>query len=50
MQTQVAVKLYHKSKLSELNYFQIGREIRIHSQLDHKYIVQLVRHPHVHML
>ena len=39
---QVAVKLYHKNKLSELNYFQVSREIRIHSSLDHKNIIQLV--------
>ncbi|MEW5311504.1 MAG: hypothetical protein WDW38_003213 [Sanguina aurantia] len=38
---QVAVKLYHKSKLSELNHFQISREVRIHGVLDHKHIVQL---------
>ena len=40
---QVAVKLYHKNKLSELNFFQVSREIRIHSSLDHKNIIQLVR-------
>lgn len=40
---QVAVKLYHKSKLSELNHFQVSREVRIHGNLDHKHIVQLVR-------
>ncbi len=34
--------MYHKAKLSELNYFQISREIRIHSQLDHQNILQLV--------
>lgn len=39
---QVAVKLYHKSKLSELNHFQVSREVRIHGVLDHKHIVQLV--------
>ncbi len=39
---QVAVKLYHKNKLSELNYFQVSREIQIHGNLDHKNIVQLV--------
>ena len=39
---QVAIKLYHKNKLSELNYFQVSREIRIHSSLDHKNIIQLV--------
>lgn len=39
---QVAVKLYHKQKLSELNHFQVAREITIHSSLDHKNIIQLV--------
>ncbi|GFR43872.1 hypothetical protein Agub_g5001, partial [Astrephomene gubernaculifera] len=38
---QVAVKLYHKNKLSELNQFQVAREITIHSGLDHKHIIQL---------
>ncbi|KAG2453438.1 hypothetical protein HYH02_001661 [Chlamydomonas schloesseri] len=38
---QVAVKLYHKQKLSELNHFQVAREITIHSSLDHKNIIQL---------
>ncbi|GIL46559.1 hypothetical protein Vafri_3538 [Volvox africanus] len=38
---QVAVKLYHKNKLSELNHFQVAREITIHSGLDHKHIIQL---------
>ncbi|KAG2498844.1 hypothetical protein HYH03_003036 [Edaphochlamys debaryana] len=38
---QVAVKLYHKNKLSELNHFQVAREITIHSTLDHKNIIQL---------
>jgi serine/threonine protein kinase len=42
---QAAVKLYHKSKLSELNFFQVSREIRIHGGLEHKHIVQLVRQP-----
>ncbi len=39
---QVAVKLYHKTKLSELNLFQVSREISIHSRLNHKHIIQLV--------
>ena len=52
---QAAVKLYHKSKLSELNFFQVGREINIHGSLNHKNILQLVclcgrvhtsHHPH----
>ncbi|KAG2439374.1 hypothetical protein HXX76_004731 [Chlamydomonas incerta] len=38
---QVAVKLYHKQKLSELNHFQVAREITIHSSLDHKNIIQM---------
>ncbi|EFJ45397.1 serine/threonine protein kinase [Volvox carteri f. nagariensis] len=38
---QVAVKLYHKNKLSELNHYQVAREITIHSGLDHKHIIQL---------
>ncbi len=40
--TQIALKLYHKNKLSELNHFQVAREITIHSTLDHKNIIQLV--------
>lgn len=39
---QVAIKLYHKSKLSELNHFQVAREVKIHGGLDHKHIVQMV--------
>ncbi|GAX74015.1 hypothetical protein CEUSTIGMA_g1465.t1 [Chlamydomonas eustigma] len=38
---QVAIKLYHKNKLSELNYYQVSREIGIHSSLDHNNIIQL---------
>lgn len=38
---QVAIKLYHKAKLSELNQFQVSREISIHSRLNHKNIIQL---------
>eukprot|EP00798_Chlamydomonas_sp_ICE-L_P009724 gene9724-7597_t len=37
----VAIKMYHKNKLSELNYFQVNREINIHSGLNHKNIIQL---------
>lgn len=40
---QAAIKMYHKNKLSELNKFQVQREIRIHAGLDHKHIIQLVR-------
>lgn len=38
---QVAIKLYHKTKLSELNLFQVSREVKIHAELDHKHIIQL---------
>jgi hypothetical protein len=41
--TQAAIKVYHKCKLSDLNCFQILREIRIHAGLDHKNIIHLVR-------
>lgn len=39
---QVALKQYHKNKLSELNMFQVAREIKIHSILNHENILQLV--------
>lgn len=39
---QVAIKVYHRCKLSQLNNYQVQREIRIHSCLAHPYIVQLV--------
>lgn len=35
--------MYNKNKLTDLNVFQVFREIRIHSKLDHKNIIQLVR-------
>jgi Protein kinase domain len=41
--TQVAIKVYHRCKLSLLNNYQVQREIRIHSCLDHKNVLQLVR-------
>jgi serine/threonine protein kinase len=41
--TQVAIKVYHRCKLSQLNNYQVHREIRIHSCLDHKNVLQLVR-------
>jgi hypothetical protein len=34
--------MYHRSKLSELNHFQVQREIRIHAGLDHRNIIPLV--------
>lgn len=37
----IALKLYRKEKLSNLNWFQVEREIRIHSQLRHENIIQL---------
>jgi serine/threonine protein kinase len=40
--TQVAIKVYHRCKLSQLNNYQVQREIRIHSCLDHKNVLQLV--------
>lgn len=39
---QVAIKVYHRCKLSQLNNYQVQREIRIHSCLDHKNVLQLV--------
>ncbi|WIA36653.1 hypothetical protein OEZ86_007937 [Tetradesmus obliquus] len=39
--TQVAIKVYHRCKLSQLNNYQVQREIRIHSCLDHKNVLQL---------
>eukprot|EP00775_Hariotina_reticulata_P012406 gene12406-12541_t len=38
---QVAIKVYHRCKLSQLNNYQVHREIRIHSCLDHKNVLQL---------
>jgi aurora kinase len=38
---QCALKMYHKNKLSELNIFQVSREVRIHSLIDHKNIIKL---------
>lgn len=40
--TQVAIKVYHRCKLSQLNNYQVHREIRIHSCLDHTNVLQLV--------
>lgn len=44
--TQVAIKVYHRCKLSQLNNYQVHREIRIHSCLDHKNVLQLVSASH----
>ncbi|KAI8468632.1 MAG: kinase-like domain-containing protein [Monoraphidium minutum] len=46
---QVAVKVYHRCKLSQLNHYQLSqlnpyqvkREIRIHSELDHPNVLRL---------
>ncbi|KAF6254672.1 hypothetical protein COO60DRAFT_297186 [Scenedesmus sp. NREL 46B-D3] len=40
--TQVAIKVYHRCKLSQLNNYQVQREIRIHSCVDHKNVLQLL--------
>jgi hypothetical protein len=40
---QVALKVYHRVKLSQLNQYQVKREIRIHSCLDHPNVLRLVR-------
>jgi hypothetical protein len=40
---QVAVKVYHRVKLSQLNHYQVQREIKIHAGLDHPNILRLVR-------
>lgn len=37
----VAIKTYTKAKLSALNWYQLERELRIHSSLHHPHIVQL---------
>jgi aurora kinase len=39
---QVAIKVYHRCKLSQLNNYQVQREIRIHGALSHAYILELV--------
>ncbi|KAK9789936.1 hypothetical protein WJX73_001902 [Symbiochloris irregularis] len=35
----VALKLYRKPRLSELNWFQVNREIQLHSSLKHEFII-----------
>eukprot|EP00873_Tetraselmis_striata_P029525 jgi/Tetstr1/449789/TSEL_036853.t1 len=37
----VALKIYHKSRLSELNRAQVEREISIHLDLQHMHIIQM---------
>eukprot|EP00798_Chlamydomonas_sp_ICE-L_P015231 gene15231-21313_t len=37
----VAIKMYKKKKLDSVSYDQIKREIKIHSQLSHKNIIQM---------
>jgi hypothetical protein len=39
---QVALKAYHRVKLSQLNHYQVRREIRIHGGLDHPNVLRLV--------
>ncbi|KAI7842591.1 hypothetical protein COHA_003695 [Chlorella ohadii] len=39
--TVVALKSYSKRRLSDLNWYQVEREIRLHSQLRHPHIIQL---------
>lgn len=38
---QVALKVYHMENLCELNHYQVYREIRVHSGLQHQNIIQL---------
>uniref|UniRef100_A0A7R9W0E9 Protein kinase domain-containing protein n=2 Tax=Chlamydomonas euryale TaxID=1486919 RepID=A0A7R9W0E9_9CHLO len=38
---QVALKVYHLENLCELNHYQVYREIRVHSTLQHQNIVHL---------
>ena len=37
----VALKTYSKRRLSDLNWYQVEREIRLHGQLRHPNIIQL---------
>ncbi|KAK9839488.1 hypothetical protein WJX81_005063 [Elliptochloris bilobata] len=37
----LVLKLYRKSRLSELNWYQVEREIKIHSQLFHQNVIAL---------
>ena len=38
---RVALKLYRKSRLSDLNWWQVAREVRLHARLAHPAIVDL---------
>ncbi|GAX76664.1 hypothetical protein CEUSTIGMA_g4110.t1 [Chlamydomonas eustigma] len=38
---QVALKMYHMENLCELNHFQVYREVRVHSSLQHQNIIHL---------
>ncbi|KAK9815326.1 hypothetical protein WJX72_001838 [[Myrmecia] bisecta] len=40
-QIPIALKLYRKARLSDLNWYQVEREIRIHAALQHENIIQL---------
>lgn len=39
--TRVALKLYRKARLSELNWYQVAREVCLHSRLSHPHVVDL---------
>lgn len=38
---RVALKLYRKARLSELNWWQVTREVRLHARLAHPHIIAL---------
>lgn len=38
----VALKVYHMQNLCELNHYQVFREIRVHSSLQHQNIIHLI--------
>lgn len=37
----VALKVYHMENLCELNHYQVFREVRVHSTLQHQNIISL---------
>ncbi|PNH09977.1 Serine/threonine-protein kinase Aurora-3, partial [Tetrabaena socialis] len=37
----VALKVYHMSNLCELNHYQVFREVRVHSSLQHQHVIHL---------
>ena len=39
--TVCAIKVYQKARMQPVNYQQVIREIKIHSQLDHRHIVKM---------